>query len=75
MPVRLNITMDEDLYQQLKKRLPKKGISAFISAAVRAHMYPDMRTLDAAYKAASSERWRRRESEEWESTEVEDWPG
>ncbi len=74
MPVRLNITMDEDLYKQLKRRLPPKKISAFINDAVRAHLYPDTRALDAAYKAASSEPWRRQFAEEWETTEIEDWP-
>ncbi len=48
--------------------------SAFINEAVRAHLYPDTRALDAAYKAASSEPWRRQFAEEWEMTEVEDWP-
>lgn len=74
MTVRLNITMDEDLYKQLKKRLPPKGISSFINEAVRAHLYPDKGTLDAAYKAARREPWRRQIAEEWRTTEVEDWP-
>ena len=34
MPVRLNITMDEDLYRRLKKELPPKGISSFINKLV-----------------------------------------
>ena len=74
MSVRLNITMDENLYKQLKRRLPPKKISAFINDAVRAHLYPDTRALDVAYKAASSEPWRRHFGEEWEITEVEEWP-
>jgi hypothetical protein len=43
MPVRLNITMDEDLYRRLKKELPAKGISSFINKAVRARVHPDRR--------------------------------
>jgi Arc/MetJ family transcription regulator len=74
MPVRLNITIDEDLYRRLKKELPAKGISAFIEDAVRARLYPGKRELDAAYKAASREKWRRRLSADWEATETEDWP-
>lgn len=74
MPVRLNITMDEDLYHRLKKELPPKGISSFINMAVRARIHPDRRTLDAAYKAASKERWRRRLVREWSPTEIEGWP-
>ena len=74
MTVRLNIVMDEDLYRRLKKELPPKGISSFINKAVRARIRPDRRTLDAAYRAASSEGWRRRMRQEWRSTETEGWP-
>jgi len=74
MTVRLNITMDEDLYYRLKKELPPKGISSFINKAVRARIHPDRRTLDAAYKAASTEHWRRSLVREWSPTEIEGWP-
>lgn len=74
MPVRLNITMDEALYRRLKKELPPKGISSFISKAVRARIHPDRRALDAAYKAARKERWRRELEHEWRTTETEGWP-
>ena len=74
MPVRLNITMDEDLYKRLKKELPSKGISSFIEASVRARLLPDRRTLDAAYRAASRETWREGLSADWVATEMEGWP-
>jgi Arc/MetJ family transcription regulator len=74
MSVRLNITMDEDLYRRLKKELPPKGISSFINKAVRARIRPDRRTLDAAYRAARRESWRRTMQREWRSTETEGWP-
>jgi len=74
MPVRLNITMDEDLYRRLKREVPPKRISLFISQAVRRRLLPDRRTLDAAYKAARRERWRRRVAEDWRATETEKWP-
>jgi hypothetical protein len=38
MAVELNITMDEDLYQRLKKELPPRGINVFINDAVRARL-------------------------------------
>lgn len=74
MVVRLNITMDEDLYRRLKKELPRRGISSFISEAVRARIHPDRRTLDDAYKAAGREGWRRGVAQEWRSTETDGWP-
>jgi hypothetical protein len=74
MAVRLNITMDEDLYRRLKEELPPKRISAFINRAVRTHLHPDRRALDAAYKAARRERWRKGVADDWKHTEAEDWP-
>lgn len=74
MVVRLNITMNEDVYRRLKKELPPKKISAFIEAAVRARLHPDAQTLDAAYKAARKETWRRELALDWSVTEIENWP-
>jgi predicted CopG family antitoxin len=75
MPVRLNITIDEDVYRRLKNEVPPKGISAFIEDAVTARFFPDRKTLDDAYRAASRETWRRKLAAEWQETETEDWPG
>ena len=74
MSVRLNITMDEAVYTRLKKAVRPKRISAFINEAVRAKLRPDRQTLDAAYKAASKERWRRRLADDWSRIETEGWP-
>ena len=52
MPVRLNITVDEDPYQRLKRELPAKTISRFINAAIRARLRPSRKALDEAYRAA-----------------------
>jgi predicted CopG family antitoxin len=74
MPVRLNITIDEDVYKRLKGELPAKGISRFINDAVRARLRPGREELDRAYKAASRERWRTVEARDWNATDIEDWP-
>lgn len=74
MAVRLNITMDGDLYRRLKSELPPKRISAFIADAVRAKLRPDRKTLDAAYKAASRESWRTGLARDWKVTDGEGWP-
>jgi len=73
VPVRL-ITMDKDLYRRLKRDVPPKGISAFISHAVRARIYPDRKALDDAYKAASQEAWRRQVAGDWKRTDTGEWP-
>jgi hypothetical protein len=72
--VRLNITMERQLYQRLKKALPSRKISSFISEAVKARLYPDRPQLDAAYRAARKERWRKGLSRDWRVTETESWP-
>jgi hypothetical protein len=74
MAVRLNITMDEVVYERLKKEVRPKRISAFINEAVRAKLRPDRQALDGAYKAASKERWRRRLADDWSGTDTEGWP-
>jgi hypothetical protein len=75
MPVRLNITIDQDVYVRLKRELPAKGISRFINEAIRARLRPSGEDLDRAYRAAARESWRRTAAREWHATEVEDWPG
>lgn len=72
--MRLNITMDEKLYRRLKRELPPKGISAFIEVAVRERLFPDRSLLDAAYRKASGEAWRRGIERDWSAVETEDWP-
>lgn len=74
MPVRLNITIDEDVHERLKQELPAKGISRFINEAIKARFRPSRDALNQAYKAAARERWRKAEHGAWSVTDVEDWP-
>jgi hypothetical protein len=74
MPVRLNITIDEDVHERLKRELPAKRMSRFINEAIRARLRPSRTALDEAYKAAAREEWRRTEARDWRATDVEDWP-
>lgn len=74
MPVRLNITIDEDVHERLKRELPAKAISRFINHAIRARLRPSREALDEAYKAAARERWRTSNASDWSATDVEDWP-
>jgi hypothetical protein len=72
--VHLNITLDEELYRQLKQRVAPKKLSAFIAEAVRAKLGPTREELEAAYRQAALEPWRKSLAEEWRATEVEAWP-
>jgi hypothetical protein len=72
--VRLNITLDTDVYRRLKKQVPPKKLSAFLNAAARAKLHPDRHTLDAAYQAARKETWREASSDDWSTIDTEGWP-
>jgi hypothetical protein len=74
MPVRLNITIDEDVHERLKRELPAKGISRFINEAIRSRLRPSRKALDAAYRSAAREPWRQAEARDWEATDTEGWP-
>jgi hypothetical protein len=74
MPVRLNIIMEEAVYKRLKQQVPTKRMSAFINEAVQTKLRPDPKALNAAYKAASMEKWRNSLSEDWVVAETEGWP-
>lgn len=74
MPIRLNITIDEDVHERLKREVPTKGMSRFINEAVRARLRPSDDELDGAYRAASGEAWRQSETVPWAVTDVEGWP-
>ena len=65
MPVRLIITMDDDLYARLKKKVPSQKLSAFFTEAVRAKLRTDAKALNAAYQAAGKEQWRAGVVEDW----------
>ena len=72
--VHLNITLDDDLYRQLKAKTPPKKLSAFIAAALRARLGASQAELAQAYREAAREPWRRALSADWEATELEAWP-
>ena len=74
MSVRLNITMDDDVYAKLKKEVPSKKLSAFITRAVLEKLHLDANVLDVAYQVASKEQWRKRLNENWKRIDAEGWP-
>lgn len=70
--------MDEDLYKRLKRELPARGISSFISAAVRAQLRPGPDELEAAYRRASEAASHNAEehhlAEDWGALDTAEWP-
>ena len=74
MSVRLNVSIDDALYARLKKQVPYKKLSAFITGAIRAKLHLDAKALDVAYQAASTEQWRKSLDENWKHIDAEGWP-
>jgi hypothetical protein len=74
MSIRLNITIDDDVYASLKRDCPAKRISPFINATLRARLRPSPRALAAGYKAAAKEPGRQALTREWDTLETEGWP-
>jgi len=72
--IHLNITLDERLYKRVKQRAAPKKLSAFIAKALEEKLGPDMAELEAAYRDAAREPWRKTLSEDWAATESEAWP-
>jgi predicted CopG family antitoxin len=61
----LVITIDDDLYTRLKKKVPPQQFSAYITEAVRAKLRQDAKALNVAYRTASKEQWRAGLAEDW----------
>jgi hypothetical protein len=74
MSIRLNITIDDDVYASLKRDCPPKGISRFINSTLRARLRPSPKALEAGYKAAAREPDRQQLARDWDPIETEGWP-
>lgn len=71
MPVRLNVTIDEDVHERLKRELLAKGISRSSNDAIRARLRTTRERLDAPYAAAARERRRRAEARDRPVSDIE----
>jgi len=63
MQRKLTITLDEQVYEGLWRRIGKRRISGFIEALVRPHVIDS--SLDNEYKAMAADRNRETEAAEW----------
>jgi predicted CopG family antitoxin len=63
MQKKLTITIDENVYEGLKRVIGRGKISQFIEGLVRPHVIPEK--LDAAYRDMASDRKRESEALDW----------
>ncbi|HPQ40412.1 MAG TPA: addiction module antitoxin [bacterium] len=71
MQKKLTITIDEDVYNGLYKRIGPRKISKFIEQLVRPHVIK--KELELEYKRMSQDEKRESEASEWAEATFEDW--
>lgn len=67
---KLTITVDNDVYRGLKKKIGPRRISRFLNDLARPHVVDD--DLVAAYRQMSEDRERETEAQEWIEGLIED---
>ena len=67
---KLTITVDNDVYRGLKKKVGPRRISRFLNDLARPHVVDD--DLLAAYRDMAADRTRETEAEEWIEGLIED---
>ena len=70
MQRKLTITVDEEVYRGLYRRIGPRKISRFIEDLVRPHV--TSQALDAEYKQMAADEEREREALEWAEGVIED---
>ena len=70
MRKKLTLTIDEEVYEGLHKKIGSRKISKFIEELVRPHVvHPD---LESAYAEMAKDRRREKEALEWVETTFKD---
>ena len=60
----LTISLPDDVYDELKRRVGPENISGFIEQIVRPHIVPD-EDIEAEYRAMAADAERERDALEW----------
>ena len=69
----MSVTMDEDLYRRLKMAAGNRGMSRFISEAVREKLRSTEGRLREEYQAAENDSERRAIVKDWDAIDTEGW--
>jgi predicted CopG family antitoxin len=70
MTKKLTITIDDEVYEGLYRRVGKRRISRFLEGLARPHVIGE--DLEAAYQAMAADEVREREAQEWSEALVGD---
>jgi metal-responsive CopG/Arc/MetJ family transcriptional regulator len=76
MPVqRLNITLPSDLARDLRKSVPERSRSKFISRAVERELkFRKKLKIELVKSLKINAEFYKKEAEDWKAIEVENWP-
>ncbi|MBI5816486.1 MAG: hypothetical protein HZB29_12845 [Nitrospinae bacterium] len=69
----MSVSIDEGLYKQLKQAAGQRGMSGFITEAVREKLGGKQKSLLDEYKAASRDHKRKAVEKDWAAIETEGW--
>ena len=70
MTKKLTITVSDEVYERLHRRIGRRKISRFIDDMARAHFME--KQLDADYAEAAADEAREREAKEWTESGVDE---
>ncbi len=70
MTRKLTITIDDEVYEGLYKRVGKRKISRFLESLARPHVLDE--EFEAAYRQMADDEVREREAEDWGEALVSD---
>ena len=70
MTKKVTITIDDEVYEGLHRRVGRRRISRFLEALARPHVIDA--DLEAAYRAMAEDELREAEAEEWAEATVGD---
>jgi len=70
MTKKLTITVDDDVYEGLHRRIGRRRISHFLETLARPHVIDA--DLESAYQAMAEDERREAEAEEWAEATVND---
>lgn len=62
---RIQIWLDESVYDDLVRTVPRSRLSRYIEEAILARVAPDMRTLEEGYRSMAADREREAEARAW----------
>jgi len=69
----LSITLEDNLYKQLREIAHARQVSSFVSEAIKGHIQAKMLKMMSDYEEAAKDESRMSEIDEWRAIDAEGW--